>query len=705
MTRVPLLLTVAALVALVIARGPAHALPAQAGNFQLVDHAGNAHELFRQVDAAAVVIVPIATDCAQTAAAAEALGGRVEAFADRGIVFLALNPSPDASRDATAEWAATVGLDVPVLLDPSQTVARSLGATHSGQALVIMPAAEWAIAHRGSMHPDALGIALDAVLAGDTPDDGPAAAGTAIAFAVDQREISFQHDIAPILAEKCITCHHDGGIGPFAMSSLRRVRGWAPMMAETILTERMPPWHADPYHGDYRNTLGLSTEERALLLAWLEAGTPDDLDGAPDPIAAAADAFDDDWALGEPDLIVSMFEQEELPAEGVIDYRYRYIPSGLTEDKWVRAVEVKAGNPSVVHHALIFILYPKEYRHLQPDARGGLNGYFAAFLPGAAIEPFPNGSAQWVPAGSTFVFQMHYTVTGRPETDLTRMGLYFADEQPQYEFRMAGANNTRFEIPPQTTDFPTTASYRFDDAVTLWAASPHMHYRGSRFRFEVRPPDASPFTVLSVPRFDFNWQPLYFFEEPVPVPAGTTIFCEGAFDNSPLNPMNPDPDATVRFGEQSFEEMFIGYLGYTLPSTATVREPLPAERIARMGMGEPITAENLVGTTWRLGDRVELRFLDEGRVIANNMLPGTWELINTRLLVQNAMRPIELAVVGDELIVMGRSLRFVREGDDDTGEAATGDRRSWRERRDRDGETPGQGRSGGEPQRVSSQAN
>src|SRR5690606_13420608 len=205
------------------------------------------------------------------------------------------------------------------------------------------------------------------------------------------------------------------------------------------------------------------------------------------------------------------------------DYRYRYVPSGLTENRWVRAVEVKAGNPAVVHHALIFIMYPKEYRHIQPQHRGGLNGYFASFLPGAEIHPYPDGSAQWVPAGSFFVFQMHYTATGKPETDQTRMALYFTDEPPAQEFRMGAANTTDFMIPAYSADAPTAAEDTFPSDATLWAASPHMHFRGSRFRFELRPADGEPSTLLSVPRFDFNWQPLYHFAEPVPIPAGTTI--------------------------------------------------------------------------------------------------------------------------------------------------------------------------------------
>ena len=643
----------------------AEALPTNAVNFRLIDHTGHSHEFFRLEEASAVVVMTVEPGSSEAGSQIEALQALQADFAPEGVSFLGISADPAGNREAIAAHLEAAGVALPVLMDTSQTVVQTLGLTRAAEAVVVSPAASWAILYRGAASEDALRPVLQAMVDGTpVPAEPRLATGSAIDFAHAGDTPSFVHDIAPILEEKCISCHHLGGIGPFAFSSLRRVRGWAPMMAETILTDRMPPWHADPHHGDYRNSLALTDEERATLLAWIRDGAPDDLEGADDPLELAAELREPAWTLGEPDLVLSLPEVEELPATGVVDYRYRYVPSGLTENKWVQAVEVQAGNPAVVHHALIFILYPKEYRHLQPDDRGGLNGYFAAFLPGAKIEPYPNGSAQWVPAGSTFVFQMHYTVTGKPETDQTRMALYFADEEPAYQFRLAGAYNTDFSIPPHAADAPARASFAFEEPAMLWAASPHMHYRGSRFRFEVRPPDGEPTTVLSVPKFDFNWQPLYNFAEPVPIAAGTTVYCEGAFDNTRFNPLNPDPTDTVTFGEQSFEEMFIGYLGYTIPADNTDRTPLSAERIADMGLGAPITAESLAGTTWRVGRQFVLEFKEGGQFMANNQLPGTWRIEGTTLYLESAFRNFELPIVGDELFFQGRSMRVAREGDD-----------------------------------------
>jgi peroxiredoxin len=688
MIRISLIAMAATLIAAPAAFGLG--LPEKAVNFQLTDHMGVSHEFFRLNESPAVVIVSVDLACSEMARQAEALRDLQSAFQSQGVEFLAINPDPANDREGVAGRLADWNLSLPVLMDTSQTVARALGLTRSAEVLVITPEDSWAIAYRGAIDAEALTAALEAVLGGDSVPGATPSTGRPIEFAFDTGSLSFTHDIAPILEEKCISCHHLGGIGPFAFSSLRRVRGWAPMMTETILTERMPPWHADKYHREYRHALGLTNEERAKLLAWLGDGAPDDLDGADDPLELAADLREQTWALGEPDLIISMPERQELPADGVIEYQYIYIPSGLTENKWVKSIQVQPGNTKVLHHALIFILYPKEYRHLQPDSRGGLNGYFGAFLPGGVIEPYPDNSAQWVPAGATFVFQMHYTATGRPETDLTRMGLYFMDEEPAYEFRMAAASDTNFTIPPRAANHVTQASFTFDEPARLWAASPHMHYRGSWFEFEVRPPDSSPTTVLRVPRFDFNWQPLYLFEEPVPMPAGTTIYCEGGFDNTAYNPLNPNPDAQVTFGEQSWEEMFIGYLGYTIPADATDRTPLPAEQTAQMGLGKPITEESLGGTTWRVGRQFELEFKVGGDMLANGQLPGRWRIENNVIYLESAFRNFELPIVGDEIFFQGRSMRVVREGD--------GEFQPWQPGQGRGGRGGGGGQRGGQGQ-------
>lgn len=647
---------------------PAIALPERAENFRLTDQADTSHELYRLADSPLVALVSYSTACTATHDALPALKAAMDELTPRGVAFLGIDPDTADSRESVAEQLAAAGITLPVLLDPAQIAAKALGLTQYGEALVIAPTDNWKVVHRGGiagLRP-ALAAQLDKQ---PLPAATPATGGT-IAYATSGAD--FQKDVLPILEAKCASCHRAGGIAPFEMSSTKKLRSIADMIREVILTKRMPPWHADPHYSTFTNDRSLTEKEQATLVAWAEAGAPAE-PAADEQLAKYAQPEEQAWALGKPDLVIGLDQPEELPAEGVVDYRYRYVPSGLTEDKWLRGLEVQAGNPKVVHHALIFIIYPKHYRNLQPEARQGLGGYFASFLPGAIIKPYPENTGQWVPAGSTFVFQMHYTTTGKPETDQTRMALYFHDTPPAEEFRMGAAHETEFAIPPKAMDYGVSADYRFRRAAKIWALSPHMHFRGSRFRFELEQPGGERQTLLNVPFYEFDWQPLYLLKEPISVPEDAQILCDGGFDNSRFNPRNPKPDQMVFFGEQSFEEMFIGYVGYSVPRDESRFTSLPEERVARMGFGQPITEQNIIGTKWRIAGRFVIEFKEEGRVVANGLIPGTWKMIGNRISIVNPIQPIDVGVIGDELMYNTRPLRYLRPGEEN--EPEQGERR------------------------------
>jgi hypothetical protein len=315
-----------------------------------------------------------------------------------------------------------------------------------------------------------------------------------------------------------------------------------------------------------------------------------------------------------------------------------------------------------VHHALIFIQYPREYRHMQPDAKGGLDGFFASYLPGGNVQPYPAGTAQFVPAGSTFVFQMHYNTIGKEVEDQTRMALYFHDGPPPEVLYVRAATETEFEIPANTRDYAVEASYRFRDDATLLGLSPHMHYRGSRFRFDATYPDDRKEPLLSVPRYEFDWQPMYYLEKPIAIPKGTRIQCEGAFDNSKDNPRNPDSTATVSFGQQSFEEMFIGYLSYSQPYNVDDFKPRDPNPDKWVGYGKPLTPETLTGTTWQIGRRFKLRFEADGKLVINDEGEGTWSLEGEHLELKTAIRDVTVDVVVDELYLDERPLMRIPAG-------------------------------------------
>lgn len=580
-----LILAIAALLAAGTARAGERV---RVADFALLDHEGAFHRLYYHSDAEAIVLFVQGNGCPIARSSLPALRALRERFGPRGVAFLMLNANPQDDRAAIAREAREFGIDFPILVDETQLVARALGITRTAEALLIDPDG-WRVRFRGpvddrvgyeTQRPDAtrhyLAEALEAQLAGGAPAEASVdSPGCLIFFPDREREASYADDVAPILKRRCRLCHYPDGVAPWAMTSYAAVRGWSSMMREVVLTRRMPPWHADPEVGRFSNDLALTPEETGTLVSWIDAGAPPG-DGA-DPLADAPAAAPPEWPLGEPDLVLEAPAQA-LPATGVIDYRYERLEVPLDRDVWLRAVELKPANPAVMHHGTAFIRYPPG------DPRRGegpriTRGLFAAYVPGRTPRPFPDGTAVFLPARARLVLQLHYTTTGRPETDTPRLGLYFADGPVEHELRYAAAVNTRFRIPPGARDHEASSSYTFQRDSVLYRLSPHMHYRGRRMRFEARYPDGAAELLLSVPNYDFNWQRQYVLAEPKPIPAGTTIVCHAGFDNSAQNPANPDPTETVYWGEQSFDEMLIGY--FLVRDAAPGELDAPGARTAR----------------------------------------------------------------------------------------------------------------------------
>jgi hypothetical protein len=280
-----------------------------------------------------------------------------------------------------------------------------------------------------------------------------------------------------------------------------------------------------------------------------------------------------------------------------------------------------------------------------------LDGFFAGYVPGMRQSYFPEGTAKFVPAGSEFVFQLHYTTTGKPADDLTQMGLYLNKGKPKRELFTRAASNTDLAIPPGDPAAGANAEFRLGQDALLYSMSPHMHFRGKNFRYTAEYPNGSAEVLLNVPNYDFNWQTMYEFEKPKVLPAGTVIRCDGAFDNSAGNPMNPDPENWVYFGEQTFEEMFIGYLRYAHVNADDASKHLDGMYAEgeRPGLGAPVTSDSIVGTTWRSG-RFKIRFLADGEVRVGRGMKGTWRIEGDRLLVHVANEDHVLRIDGDQLV-------------------------------------------------------
>jgi hypothetical protein len=347
------------------------------------------------------------------------------------------------------------------------------------------------------------------------------------------------------------------------MASYEKVKSKSEMIREVLLSQRMPPWHADPHVGNFVNERRLTPEQAQILEQWIEKGA---LRGeGEDPLAAKAASNTQDWTMGKPDFVVKFPKPEAIPESGVFRYRYVYAPSPIRSNAWLRAVVTRPGNRKAVHHILVLVATAQEIqsRKLQQGQGGGIDGYFSAYVPGYEPVAFPEGSGKYLPAGSVIIFQVHYTATGKPETDSSEIGLYLCKEKPSLELKTKSAYNVKFSIPPGAAEQESEAEFRFAKDSLLYDMSPHMHLRGSWFTYEAVYPDGKKETLLSVPRYDFKWQHLYRMTKPKLMPAGTRLVCHGAHDNSPQNPDNPDPNQTIRFGEQTFDEMFIGYFNYT----------------------------------------------------------------------------------------------------------------------------------------------
>ncbi len=379
---------------------------------------------------------------------------------------------------------------------------------------------------------------------------------------------TWYRDVLPIVQERCQGCHRPGGVGPFALRTAEDAAAHAAMIAEVVEERRMPPWHADPAVGRFVNDRSLTPAQRATIVAWARG---DQALGDP-AHAPAPRTWASGWRMGEPDAVVSTPAPFRVAARGTVEYQYFNVPTDFGEDKWVSALEVQVDAPTVVHHVLVFVRYPRE-RGRSPEVKDGLAGYFASLLPGDAVLAFPEGTAKWLPQGSVLVFQVHYTPDGEERRDQPKLGLKFVPrERVEREFVTTSLHTTRFKIPPGAKGHVVEATKRFEHDTVLWGMTPHMHLRGESFRYVVELPDGSRRPLLTVPRYDFDWQTTYRLAEPMFLPAGSVVHGRATYDNSADNPWNPDPTREVRFGEQTHHEMMIGYLEVV---TAT-----PAERAA-----------------------------------------------------------------------------------------------------------------------------
>ncbi len=553
-------------------------LPARhINNFILQDSSGKTYSLSQYRDKKVVVVIFLGTECPLAKLYTVRLEKMSQTFKNQGVVILGVMSNQHDSIKNIAEYVEKHKISFPMLKDHKNRVADQFLAKRTPEVYVLDEKRN--IRYQGRID-DQFGVgsirneprsrdlknAIEDLLA-NRPVSVPRteAVGCIIGREVISKpanQVTFSNQISRLFQKRCVSCHREGQAAPFALTEYDEAVGWAGMIQEVVQQKRMPPWHADEKFGQFKNDCHLSESEKQLIDDWVDAGAPQgDPAMLPEPLKFASE-----WQLPrKPDVVYKINKTPfVVPADEEIRYQYYTVDPGFTEDKWVCAAEVRPGNYLVVHHVLVFTRPKTGKRKRSIDET---SGFLAAYVPGLLPQPLKPGMAKKLPANSELIFQVHYTSVGSKQTDVSELGLIFTDaESVTHQVVTSSATNRRFVIPAHATNHEVTASSpRSETPVQLLTMMPHLHLRGKSFRYETLSPDGKKETILSIPSYDFNWQTAYQLKEPLTLAPGTRIFCTAHYDNSKQNPFNPNPNIPVRWGDQTWDEMMIGYFDVAIP--------------------------------------------------------------------------------------------------------------------------------------------
>lgn len=546
--------------------GKATVIGRQVPDFVLPDSTGKQVAMSDFNEARLLAVVFLGVDCPISNAYLPALADLQKRYGEQGLQVVGVHSVLSATAESIAGHVKEFSVSFPVLVDVSQVVADLIGASRTPEVFLLDR--RRIVRYRGRID-DRVGYkhqreearrcdleeAIKELLAGKTVSVKEAEPEgcliTRRGRVANKGEITFAKHVSRILQNRCAECHHPGTAAPFSLLTYEDAESRADTIREAVADRRMPPWIADPRHGKFSNDLRMPTEEIDTLLAWIDNGkAPGNEQDLPAPRTYA-----EGWLIGKPDMVFKMPEEYTVQASGAVAYKYFVTPTNFEQDMWVQASEARPGNRSVVHHIIAF-MREKGSEKLQNLPHVG------GFAPGEEPLVYPAGIGIRIPAGAEIVWQVHYTPTGKIEQDRSELGLIFCKEPPERAAKGGGAFNFLFNIPPGAESHEVVSSKRFSGDVELLSLMPHMHLRGKDFKYTARYPDGTSEVLLSVPNYDFNWQHRYRFAQPVSLPAGTTLECVAHFDNSADNPANPDPTKAVRWGDQTWEEMMIGWYGY-----------------------------------------------------------------------------------------------------------------------------------------------
>lgn len=531
----------------------------------VVAYPGGAHD-------GPTVICFLGTECPLARLYAPRLAELAAEFEPQGVRFIGIDSNCHDSLDEVRQFVGDFKLPFPVAKDHGNVVADRLHAERMTEVFVI--GAESQIQYRGRIDDryrpgvargraqrEDLRIALQEIIAGK-PVSVPFTDVTGcligrVKQSVSDNKVTYCKDVSRVLRAHCVECHRPGEIAPFALTDYDEVIGWANTMLETIDDGRMPPWHASPEHGHFSNARVMPEADKQALRDWVAAGVPyGDVAELPAPTPPATT-----WHLDRnPDVVISMRDRPfVVPAQGTVEYQYFVVDPGFAEDKWITGAQVIPGSRAVVHHVIVFVRPPdgKSFRGVS---------WITAYVPGQRTGMLPPGHGRFVAAGSTLVFQMHYTPNGTEQADLSKVGLLFGkDSDITHEVYSEIGLEQEFEIPPHAADYSVNAApRRMPDHGRLLAVAPHMHLRGKSFRLWSRHGDDKSL-LLEVPHYDFDWQHVYEFAEPLPLNSIGKLEFTTTFDNSEANPVNPDPAEHVAWGDQTWEEMAVAFFEIAVP--------------------------------------------------------------------------------------------------------------------------------------------
>jgi hypothetical protein len=573
-------------------------LGTKVANINFKDGTAKPAELYSIKDRKAYVIVFLNFDCPVSRSYADTLAQLAKTYADQGVTFLGICTNEELTTEQLSEQVKDHQLGFAVYSEKSSAAADALKAKVTPEAFVLDH--NFYLRYRGRIDNSYyarlrknanttthdLEDALDAVLAGkDVPRPATQAIGCSIGSQKSTKKdgkVTYYRDVQPILQTNCQSCHRPGEVGPFSLMSYKDAVSWADDIKEYTHSHKMPPWK--PVEGsDFQNERKLTDAQIATLAAWVEGGLAE---GDPKD-APAPRKFPDGWQLGKPDVVLTPDEDMHIGASGKDHFRCFVLPTNLTEDKFVTAVEVRPGNPRVVHHALLFVdthgkareLEQKEKDRTKKEGEADYGpGYSVGmgsigFLPTGALRGWapgimpsftPEGTGFRLPKDSDVVLQLHYHRDGKAEKDRTQIGLYFSKEKTVKPFGGLVVVGSFLVIPAGTSEFKVTGSTTVNKDCEIHDIMPHMHMLGKKVKVTMTPPEGEATTLIAVDDWDYNWQEMYVFKEPLKVKAGTKFSVEAVYDNSNNNPNNPnDPPKWVKFGEQTTDEMCFIFMGAT----------------------------------------------------------------------------------------------------------------------------------------------